>query len=225
VPECQLWGVCHCGCGARTSAPKWSHNSHGYVKGMYHRYLWQHFQPANPYDGDRCGVVYSQVAGMVNALFDELGLHEGAKRIGVSWRCLSMWHNGHMAHVQRASAAKIERAYDSLDKNLRRIKLPLAPLRELFALRGLTPGMVWPKGHYFDRLFYNETVGLIAADEMAVSAGMHPWEVWGDWFELEVPVVARKRAPSRKRDCAEAHCFRRPGRTGYCDEHAMEMAS
>jgi hypothetical protein len=190
VPECELYSRCHCGCGEATSAPGWTHRSHGYVKGRHHRYLWQHFRPSNPYDGDRCGVPYEDVRGMVNALFGELGLREASERVGVSGRCLSMWRNGHMAHVQRRSAVKIKRAYDSLDGQLRRVQLPTAPLRDFFAAHGLTPTMVWPKSHYHARAFHKPTVSLILADEMAIAVGYHPSAIWDGWFDLEAPSTA-----------------------------------
>jgi hypothetical protein len=185
VPECGLYGWCHCGCGAAATKADCSNAYRGYVGGRYFRYLWQHFRPTNPYDGDKCGVPYSEVRGMVAALLDELGLYEAAKRVGMSARCVSMWHNDHMAHVQRRSAAKIESAYNSMDYKLRLEKLPTEPMRNFLVRSGQTPETAWPPSHRFRRYCYRPTVSTLNADEMAVSLGAHPSEIWPNWWEME----------------------------------------
>jgi hypothetical protein len=181
VPDCRLYGKCHCLCGQPTTIAKWSQHSHGYVGGRYFRYRWQHYHPKNPYDGDKCGVPYAAVAGMVEALWSELRLHGTAEQVGVSWRAVSMWHNGHMKYVQRRTAANIERAFNNLDRALRKEQIPTAPMREFLARRGLS-GEVFPdKTHR--RYSYRPTVSVIVADEMACSLGYHPSEIWKDWFD------------------------------------------
>jgi hypothetical protein len=184
VEACPMYGVCHCGCGQVTSRMKWNSADRGYVSGKHHRYIWGHFRPplSPGFDASKA-VPYSDVAGMVQALWDELGLYGTADRIGVSRRCASMWHNGHMRWVQRKTAAKIEHAYRTLDWELRQIQVPVEPLRHYFALHDLSPTYVYPKGSYAIRQFYRPTTSYLSADEMAVAAGMHPSEIWPDWWE------------------------------------------
>lgn len=184
-PSCPMYGWCHCNCGERTTKPVESYVGRGYDRNHYHRYRWQHWRPYNPYDGDKCAVRYEEVAGMVQALWDEYGLKGTAKRVGVSIRCVSMWHNGHYKHVQRATAKKIEKAWEAMSLNLLRTKVSMAPLRQYFRDNGLVINAVWPEPHPYQRQIQREWGSLLMADDMATSLGLHPYQIWGPgWYDL-----------------------------------------
>lgn len=189
VPECELWSLCHCGCGERTKLPKQGYKKRAWVRGHYHRYVAYH----GTGEGYRCltpvekgSVSYAELAGMVEAVVFATGTQfAAAERIGVHAGTISSYRNGHRPYVRADAARLIQRAFDGLDRRLRRIQVPMSELRDFFALRDLSPRGVWPDNRLYQRYFYRPTQSVIVADEMAVSAGFHPGEIWADWFEME----------------------------------------
>lgn len=68
--------------------------------------------------------------------------------------------------------------------NLRNILVPTEPLRiYLRARRGKSPAQIFGAGSNYERYSWRPRVTMDTADKMAVSLGVHPYEIWGwEWF-------------------------------------------
>lgn len=62
--------------------------------------------------------------------------------------------------------------------------VPTEPLRAFVHRLGLTVKGTWPPPHRFGRYIYRPALSFLVADEMAISLGHHPVEVWPNWYEL-----------------------------------------
>lgn len=218
-PSCLMFSLCHCGCGGKTANSPQDRTLKGYVRGRPYRYL-DHHSPLQcaGFDGSK-GVPIEDVLWMLNAMFTErMRVIDISRASGLSeshiHKILKRYEN--QRFVQRKTAAAITRAYKRLDRPLIDNMVPTVPLREFLARRGRMD--VAFESRTWRRYLHRPAIGLGVADEMVVSLGLHPFEIWGEDFYAEAPPKSRAKRVSYRRDCASEHCFRRPGRDGYCSE-------
>lgn len=183
-----MYGWCHCGCGARPALAPQDRTSKGYRRGHPYRYLMHHGPLQCIGFDEHKGVHLADVVWMLQAMQSE-GMTVAAisRATGMSeshiFKLLTGWRG--QRFVQRKTAARIEKAYDRLDRHLHHVHVPMGPMRDYLAINDISPAQLWPKGSYYIRQFYRPTASYLVADEMAVSAGAHPSEVWGPmWWEL-----------------------------------------
>jgi len=182
VPGCRDWGICHCGCGGRAPVAPQSRTAKGYVKGRPHRWLPTH----HPKDGF-IGIPIEEAQWRLSALEAEgLVENEICRRLRLNDSVLYKIRVGYRGQrfIHRSTMAKLDQAFESLDAHLRRVQVPMLPLRVYMREHGISAGTTWGIRHRYCKYIRQPHVSLLLADEMAVSLGVHPSEVWSDWHEF-----------------------------------------
>lgn len=206
VPECHLYGKCHCGCGLATNLAPKANTARNWTRGRPYRCLIGHgTKPRNPAGQDKKGPAAEEYVWMLDAMHAE-GMTNQAIGDLIGWNhtYVSQLRLRYNRYIQRSTARRIEDAYKKcgFDRPLRVLKVSATPLREYMETRGLTPNITWGYNHTWTRNYYRyDSYTLAVADEMAISLGVNPLAIWGDEF-LE-PTLMRRFV--RRTHCAEGH--------------------
>ena len=116
IPECELFGVCHCRCGRQTVIARNNQAKDGYVKGMPRSYVMGHA-------GNRrfdYSMPVQRVLPLVEFLFTEHGSEARvAEVIGVGATAIYRWRKGRVQRVSPSCTRRVVEAVKAHEARLR----------------------------------------------------------------------------------------------------------